>query len=194
VLLSLALLTAVYWYFVDPSLIINSVSAMLIVACPCALLLSATFTNGNIMRLLSNNGLYLRDPSVIEQLGKTDHVVFDKTGTLTEGANEQITCKGSVLTDNDKDLLFAVKPEFVALDQDFVANVKFERESNMIKDTGASKSGDMRALFSMPQYLYAALHTLDPDFTAAQEDPERSTKLNLKLAKAFPEYRLARKI
>ena len=108
VLLSLALLTAMYWYFVDPSLIINSVSAMLIVACPCALLLSATFTNGNIMRLLSNNGLYLRDPSVIEQLGKTDHVVFDKTGTLTEGGNEQITCKGSVLTDNDKDLLFAV--------------------------------------------------------------------------------------
>ncbi len=108
VLLSLALLTAVYWYIVDPSLIINSVSAMLIVACPCALLLSATFTNGNIMRLLSNNGLYLRDPSVIEQLGKTDHVVFDKTGTLTEGGNDQITYKGNVLTENDKDILYAV--------------------------------------------------------------------------------------
>jgi hypothetical protein len=93
-----------------------------------------------------------------------------------------------------KDLLFAVKPEFVPLDKQFVEHVKFEREQNMINATGASKSGDMRALFSMPQYLYAALHALDPDFTAAQEDPERSTKLNLKLAQAFPEYRLSRKI
>lgn len=108
VLLSLALITAVYWYFVDPSMIINSVSAMLIVACPCALLLSATFTNGNIMRLLSNNGLYLRDPSVIEQLGKANHVVFDKTGTLTEGGNEHISSKGYALTDIDKDMLYAV--------------------------------------------------------------------------------------
>jgi len=108
VLLLLAVLTAVYWYFVDPSKIINSVSAMLIVACPCALLLSATFTNGNIMRLLSNNGLYLRDASVIEQLGKTNQVVFDKTGTLTEGGSEHITCKGNALTEHDKDMLYAV--------------------------------------------------------------------------------------
>jgi len=85
VLFTLAAITAVYWWMHDPSKILPSVSAMLIVACPCALLLAATYTNGNLLRICSNNGLFLRDATVIEQLGKTDHIVFDKTGTLTLG-------------------------------------------------------------------------------------------------------------
>ena len=108
ILLGLAVVTAVYWYYVDPSKIINSVSAMLIVACPCALLLSATFTNGNIMRILSSNGLYLRDASVIEQLGNINQIVFDKTGTITEGVSDNFFCSGHQLTEWEKDLLYTV--------------------------------------------------------------------------------------
>lgn len=85
ILFTIAIITAIYWYFVNPSLILPSVSAVLIVACPCALLLTSTFTNGIMMKLLSDHGLYLRDASVIEQLSKTNHIVFDKTGTLTHG-------------------------------------------------------------------------------------------------------------
>lgn len=87
VLFTLAAITGIYWAIHDPSKILNSVTAMLIVACPCALLLSATFTHGNLLRLFSRSGLYLRDASVIESLGKTDHIVFDKTGTLTQGTS-----------------------------------------------------------------------------------------------------------
>jgi Cu+-exporting ATPase len=108
ILLGLAGITALYWFYHDPSKIINSVSAMLIVACPCALLLTATFTNGNILRIFSNNGFYLRDATVIEQIGKIDHIVFDKTGTLTEGSNAHITSNGHQLTDREKDLVYAV--------------------------------------------------------------------------------------
>jgi len=109
VLLGLAGLTAAYWYYQDPSQIINSVSAMLIVACPCALLLTATFTNGNILRIFSNNGLFLRDASVIEQLGKAGHIVFDKTGTLTQGGNSNsVSYTGHQLTDHEKDILYSV--------------------------------------------------------------------------------------
>jgi P-type Cu+ transporter len=109
ILFVLAAITAGYWYFIDPSKIINSVSAMLIVACPCALLLSATFTNGNILRLFSNNGLFLRDASVIESLGKADHIVFDKTGTITQGgAAHSVECTGHQLSEEEKDLLYAV--------------------------------------------------------------------------------------
>jgi len=109
ILFTLAAATAVYWYFVDPSKIINSVSAMLIVACPCALLLSATFTNGNILRLFSNNGLFLRDTSVIESLGNADHIVFDKTGTITQGgAAQSVECTGHQLSAAEKDLLYTV--------------------------------------------------------------------------------------
>ncbi len=88
VLLVLVAATAVYWAFTDFSKLIPAVTAMLIIACPCALLLAVTFTNGNLLRLLSNNGLFLRDAFVIEQLGYINHIVFDKTGTLTEDVNE----------------------------------------------------------------------------------------------------------
>jgi Cu+-exporting ATPase len=107
ILLTSALLTAIYWGVNDPTKILPSVSAMLIVACPCSLLLSATYTNGNLLRIFSNNGLFLRDASVIEQLGKINHIVFDKTGTLTQGSNH-IECRGHQLTEEEKDWVFAV--------------------------------------------------------------------------------------
>jgi len=108
VLLGLALCTAIYWGVTDPSKVVGCVTAMLIVACPCALLLSATFTNGNLLRILSNNGLYLRDAQVIEQLAKTDHIVFDKTGTITEGNQNHVIYCGHHLDEQEQDLLFSV--------------------------------------------------------------------------------------
>lgn len=108
VLFVLAAGTAAYWAIFDPSKIMNSVTAMLIVACPCALLLSATFTNGNILRILSDNGLFLRDALVIEQLSKIDHIVFDKTGTITEGSHNHLNWSGHQLTDEEKDIVFSV--------------------------------------------------------------------------------------
>jgi len=93
-----------------------------------------------------------------------------------------------------KNLLFKVKPDLIPLDREFVQQIKEERETNLITDTGASKSGSIRALYSMPQYLYSALHVLDPEFTRLQENPETSKQTNLKLAKVFPEYTIARKV
>src|SRR5690606_13745226 len=103
----LAAVTAAYWAVVDPSKILPSVSAMLIIACPCALLLSATYTNGNLLRILSNNGLYLRDATVIEQVAKTNHIVFDKTGTLTQNSNH-INLSGYELNEEEKDMVATV--------------------------------------------------------------------------------------
>jgi Cu+-exporting ATPase len=106
ILFLLAAITATYWAVKNPSNILPSVSAMLIVACPCALLLSATYTNGNLLRIFSNNGLYLRDASIIEQLWNIDHIVFDKTGTLTSGG-EQFIFSGHQLTDEEKDIVYS---------------------------------------------------------------------------------------
>lgn len=83
ILFSLALSTAIFWAFNDSSRILNAVSAMLIVACPCALLLASSFTNASLLRLFSEAGLFIRDATVLEQLAKVDFLVFDKTGTLT---------------------------------------------------------------------------------------------------------------
>ena len=59
------------------------VSAILIVACPCALALSTPFTMGHIMRILGRNKMYVKDAHTIEKMAKIDTLVFDKTGTIT---------------------------------------------------------------------------------------------------------------
>ena len=98
VLLSIAALAACYWWLVDPSKIIPVVTAVLIVACPCSLLLSATFTFGNMMRIFGKNKLYLKNSSVIESLAKVQHIVFDKTGTITQSGNATVRFEGAALS------------------------------------------------------------------------------------------------
>lgn len=93
-----------------------------------------------------------------------------------------------------KELLFRVKPELRIVDKDYVEAIREERDFNMLSATGASKSLSTRRLYSMPQYMYATLSVIDPEFTRMSEDPEASAALHRKVAKVFPEYCLARKI
>ncbi len=88
VLYSVAGATAIYWAFADPSKIGLAVTAVLIVACPCSLLLTATFTFGNMLRIFSRNRLYLKNAGIAERLSGINTIVLDKTGTITTG-NEQ---------------------------------------------------------------------------------------------------------
>ncbi|MGZ3866851.1 MAG: heavy metal translocating P-type ATPase [Bacteroidia bacterium] len=105
VLFSIAIVTGLYWYFHDTSRILSSVTAILIVACPCALLLSATFTNGNMMRMLQKFGFYAKNAGVLERISEVDVVVFDKTGTLTQQEETQILYKGKELSEEEKQLV-----------------------------------------------------------------------------------------
>ncbi len=98
IVFSIAIITAVYWSLHDTSRIWNAVTAILIIACPCALLLSSTFTNGNVLRILGNNHFYLRSAEVIEAVAKVNHVVFDKTGTLTTIQSQDVSYKGLPLS------------------------------------------------------------------------------------------------
>jgi Cu+-exporting ATPase len=102
----IASLSAGYWYFHDPSKIWNAVTAVLIIACPCALLLSSSFTNGNILRILGRNRFYLRNAQTIEEIARINHFVFDKTGTLTSGGKQEIIYEGTDLSERQK-LVFA---------------------------------------------------------------------------------------
>ncbi|MFD2933492.1 heavy metal translocating P-type ATPase [Spirosoma flavum] len=79
----------VYWYANnDPARAINAFTAVLIIACPCALSLSYPFALGNGLRLLGKRHLFLKNAEVIEQMAACDTVVFDKTGTLTTPQTE----------------------------------------------------------------------------------------------------------
>ncbi len=101
--LGIAAVAAAYWYaHGEPKLMWNTITTVLIVACPCALLLSSTFTNGNILRILSKNKMYLRHPDVIENISNINQLVFDKTGTLTQQSNVKVTYTGKTLDEAEQ--------------------------------------------------------------------------------------------
>lgn len=97
IVLFIATTSAIYWAFHDPSKIWNVVTAILIIACPCALLLSNTFTNGHVLKILSRRKLYLRNAQSIENMANIDHIVFDKTGTLTNSRHYEVNYYGDTL-------------------------------------------------------------------------------------------------
>jgi Cu+-exporting ATPase len=75
----------------------NALTTILIIACPCALLLAANFTTGNILRILSINKFYLKNARVLETLSGITSILFDKTGTLTFKSKMQVSYEGSPL-------------------------------------------------------------------------------------------------
>ncbi len=106
-LLSLAITIALVWLFVgDSAKAWGAFTAILIVACPCALALSTPFTLGNALRILGKNKMYLKNANVVEQMAQINHVVFDKTGTLTQNNSQEITFTG-VLNDYEKEWVAA---------------------------------------------------------------------------------------
>ncbi|MEO0778429.1 MAG: heavy metal translocating P-type ATPase metal-binding domain-containing protein [Bacteroidota bacterium] len=83
-ILSIAALTLGYWLCHAPNIAWQAATAVLIIACPCAVALSIPFTLGNVLRILGRRGFYLKNTQALENLARINHIVFDKTGTLTE--------------------------------------------------------------------------------------------------------------
>ena len=100
-LFSVAICTAIFWAFTDTGKLLPAVTAVLIVACPCSLLLSATFTYGNMLRIFGKNKLYLKNAGVIESLAKTTDIVFDKTGTITQNQSSIVSYNGTPLSSRE---------------------------------------------------------------------------------------------
>jgi Cu+-exporting ATPase len=80
----------------------NAITTVLIVACPCALLLAQNYTNGNILRIFGLNKFYLRSPEIIEKISGIDHIVLDKTGTITQTRGATVRYAGKVMEEDIK--------------------------------------------------------------------------------------------
>jgi Cu+-exporting ATPase len=110
-LFSIAAGAGIYWGVVDTSRMLPAVSAALIVACPCSLLLSATFTFGNMLRHFGKRRLYLKNASVIESMARINTVVLDKTGTLTYTEEAAIDYIGATLTEAERNAAYSLVKE-----------------------------------------------------------------------------------
>ncbi|MBR9908910.1 MAG: heavy metal translocating P-type ATPase [Gammaproteobacteria bacterium] len=83
--LLVALLVAVSWWFIDPARAFWITLSVLVVTCPCALSLASPTALTVAIAWLRQQGLLVTRGHVLEGLNAIDRVVFDKTGTLTEG-------------------------------------------------------------------------------------------------------------
>ncbi|MFV9550301.1 heavy metal translocating P-type ATPase [Algibacter sp. PT7-4] len=105
IILSIALITTGYWLFVDSAKALNVFTAVLIIACPCAIALAAPFTFGNMLRIFGKQRFYAKNASVIEQLATINTIIFDKTGTITANKETAITYNGYKFTNDEEALL-----------------------------------------------------------------------------------------
>jgi Cu+-exporting ATPase len=79
--------------------------AVLIVACPCALILATPTAMVAAIGGLARRGILVRGAAVLQRAAKVDTVVFDKTGTITEGRFEIVRI---IALDRAQDELLAI--------------------------------------------------------------------------------------
>src|SRR5690554_6716532 len=99
-ILLIAVLSTAFWLFYDPSKALQVFTAVLIIACPCAIALSAPFTLGNLLRIYGKHEMYLKDAEVIERMSQIDTIVFDKTGTITSNKETRISYDGKPIPED----------------------------------------------------------------------------------------------
>ncbi|NMB29432.1 MAG: heavy metal translocating P-type ATPase, partial [Clostridiaceae bacterium] len=61
---------------------------LLVISCPCALVLSVPLSYFSCLGLASTRGIVIKGGDVIERFAQVETIVFDKTGTLTTGKLE----------------------------------------------------------------------------------------------------------
>ena len=108
VILLIANISTIIWLNIKPEAALNVFTAILIVACPCALALAIPFTLGNILRNFGRKKFYLKNTNTIERIAKIDTIVFDKTGTITQNGNSEVRFIGDALDEIDKSIVKSI--------------------------------------------------------------------------------------
>ena len=98
----ISLFMAIYAYFVTNN-ITNAVT-VLVVFCPCALVLATPTAIIAAIGNLSKHGILVKNSAILESLYKMDNILFDKTGTITTGIPKVVNIQAYNMTD-ERELL-----------------------------------------------------------------------------------------
>ena len=102
--------------------------ALLLIACPCALVLSTPAAIASGLAVGARRGLLIKGGSALETIGKVKTVAFDKTGTLTEG-KPRVT-------------------DIVAFTQEYLSSQDQGLQSQDSQDQGSQGQDEVLALFA----------------------------------------------
>ena len=170
-----------YWIFKEVNTAFNVFTAVLIVACPCALALTAPFTMGNVLRILGNKKFYLKNALVIEQLAKVDTIVFDKTGTITTNKKSNITYQGKTLSEVDlgmvKNVLRASNHPLSRMLYDFLPDTQKIKITDFQEITG---KGIQASLDGIP-ILIGSAHFV----AISEQDDSKQTTVHLNIGGVY---------
>ena len=93
-----SVLTYLYTFEIIRSLTI------LVVFCPCALVLATPTAIMAAIGNLTKYGILIKDGESLEELAHVDELIFDKTGTLTNGTPKVV----NVTSDNPKEMMYLI--------------------------------------------------------------------------------------
>lgn len=72
-----------YWSMYSFENAFLAATSVLIIACPCALALSAPIVYGIILRIYASRGLFVKSAQIVKKMSEVKSLIFDKTGTIT---------------------------------------------------------------------------------------------------------------
>lgn len=102
--LTLAAITALIWWQIDPSKALWNVAALLVITCPCALGLATPVALSVAMGRAAKRGIFIKSAEALERTATVTHAVLDKTGTLTSGKMELVSSHFAPHLDNQQRL------------------------------------------------------------------------------------------
>src|SRR5690606_20981233 len=116
IVLGLAALTFAIWWALDPStaglaVAVESMVAVLVIACPCALGLATPAAVAVGAGRGAELGVLFRTGAALEQASQVDTVFLDKTGTLTAGRPAVVDLEALGTHDADEMLRLAASVE-----------------------------------------------------------------------------------
>ena len=165
--------SGIYWSIYDTNKILPSVTAVLIVACPCSLLLTVTFTYGNVLRWLGKQKFYCKNATVIEAMDKIDTIVFDKTGTLTNHQDTHLEYEGIELTASEMLAIKSITKESLHPLSQLIAQYYLPKVSgvtevtkieNFIGKGTSAICGDLEVLIGSATFLMS--NDVQPNYTS----------------------------
>lgn len=94
-----------------------------------------------------------------------------------------------------KKFVLSIHPELRAIDKEYMQACK-EMRQGLNSDTASSELGTLSLTMKIPTYVYQALIKFDPEIVEEASGRNKGYQYQImqEMAKAFPEYRVARKI